>query len=42
MTVSGFEDGYVVCEWFDDKHKRNFGSFNPAILALDDGMPAIA
>jgi uncharacterized protein YodC (DUF2158 family) len=32
MTVEGYEDGYVVCFWFDGK-TRHSGTFKEATLA---------
>lgn len=38
MTVSEVDsDGYVTCEWFDDKHVPQRRGFLAATLEADDG-----
>jgi uncharacterized protein YodC (DUF2158 family) len=39
LTVNGLGADYVDCEWFDEKHKRQTGSFNLSVLIADDGIP---
>jgi uncharacterized protein YodC (DUF2158 family) len=32
MTVSGYEDGHVVCDWFDERRQRQSGVYRETSL----------